>query len=263
MGPSKPQWRQNSHYFRILVIGKVNSGKTTILQRVCKSMEDPDIYDSAGRQVNDASVLAAAIDQGVHDIENQLVFPCTPGFVFHASCGFEAGGCSEFDKVKAFIARRSKNKYLNDRIHAIWYCVPMDEDGRSFTEGGVTFFSQWDTGSIPVIVLFTKFDTLYDDARVELMSMGVSRKDAKVHAPQYAREAFANRPQLRLFYRRGQRPPKCHVYLSHMENFYDADCAGPLIERTAETLDDDTLKQLFVSTQRTNLEVCMRYAVER
>ncbi|KAG2037906.1 hypothetical protein BDR03DRAFT_955877, partial [Suillus americanus] len=42
----------------------------------------------------------------------------------------------------------------------------------------------------------------------------------------------------------------------------DADC-GPLIERTAEALDDDTLKQMFVSTQRANLEVCMRCAVER
>lgn len=41
----------------------------------------------------------------------------------------------------------------------------------------------------------------------------------------------------------------------------DADC-GPLIECTAETLDDDTLKQMFVSTQRINLEVCMRYAVK-
>jgi hypothetical protein len=41
----------------------------------------------------------------------------------------------------------------------------------------------------------------------------------------------------------------------------DADC-GPLIKRTAETLDDDVLKQLFVSTQRTNLELCMSHAVE-
>jgi hypothetical protein len=31
-----------------------------------------------------------------------------PGFVFHDSRGFEAGGESEFDKVKAFIAGRSK-----------------------------------------------------------------------------------------------------------------------------------------------------------
>jgi hypothetical protein len=41
----------------------------------------------------------------------------------------------------------------------------------------------------------------------------------------------------------------------------DADCR-PLIECTAEILDDETLKQMFVSTQRTNLEVCMRYAVK-
>jgi hypothetical protein len=40
----------------------------------------------------------------------------------------------------------------------------------------------------------------------------------------------------------------------------DADC-GPLIECTAEILDDDTLKQMFVSTQRTNVELCMRCAV--
>jgi hypothetical protein len=41
----------------------------------------------------------------------------------------------------------------------------------------------------------------------------------------------------------------------------DADCR-PLIERTAEILDDDVLKQMLVSIQRTNLELCMRYAVK-
>jgi len=42
----------------------------------------------------------------------------------------------------------------------------------------------------------------------------------------------------------------------------DADCE-PLIERTAGALDNEVLKQLFVSTQQTNLEVCIKYAVER
>ncbi|KAG2113748.1 uncharacterized protein F5147DRAFT_33050 [Suillus discolor] len=42
----------------------------------------------------------------------------------------------------------------------------------------------------------------------------------------------------------------------------NADC-GALIERTAGTLDDEALKQLFVSTQQTNLEICMKYAIER
>jgi hypothetical protein len=42
----------------------------------------------------------------------------------------------------------------------------------------------------------------------------------------------------------------------------DADC-GSLVERTAGILDNEVLQQLFVSTQQTNLELCMKYAVER
>ena len=32
--------------FRILVIGRANAGKTTLLQRVCNTTEDPCIYDN-------------------------------------------------------------------------------------------------------------------------------------------------------------------------------------------------------------------------
>ena len=32
-------------HFRILVIGRANAGKTTLLQRVCNTIEDPCIYD--------------------------------------------------------------------------------------------------------------------------------------------------------------------------------------------------------------------------
>ena len=32
-------------HFRILVIGRANAGKTTLLQRVCNTTEDPCIYD--------------------------------------------------------------------------------------------------------------------------------------------------------------------------------------------------------------------------
>jgi len=36
--------------FRVLVIGKANAGKTSILQRVCDTTESPEIYsvDSSG-----------------------------------------------------------------------------------------------------------------------------------------------------------------------------------------------------------------------
>ncbi|KAG1791248.1 uncharacterized protein HD556DRAFT_1445517 [Suillus plorans] len=263
--------RQKIYRFRILIIGRANAGKTTILQRVCNTRENPEIYDSAGKKI-DPAVLMASRERGVHDIENEMVFRSNPKFIFHDSRGFEAGGQFEFDKVKAFIASRSKRKHLSDRIHVIWYCIPMDEDGRSFTEAEVKFFSQCDTGSIAVIALFTKFDALYDDEFAELISEGVSRTDAQALASQHAKEAFTNGPQLKLLYNQkgNQCPPRCHICLpvlvfafrhSDMDKD-DADC-GILIERTAETLDDDTLKQIFVSTQRSSSELCVRYAVKR
>lgn len=37
--------------FRILIIGRANAGKTTILHRICNSTEGPEIYDSQGEKV--------------------------------------------------------------------------------------------------------------------------------------------------------------------------------------------------------------------
>jgi len=59
--------------------------------------------------------------RGLHDIENAMVFRSNPGFIFHDSRGFEAGGTAELDAVKAFIGRRAKERSLRDQLHAIWY----------------------------------------------------------------------------------------------------------------------------------------------
>ena len=37
--------------FRILVIGRANAGKTTLLQRVCNTDEDPCIYDKNNKNL--------------------------------------------------------------------------------------------------------------------------------------------------------------------------------------------------------------------
>ena len=37
--------------FRVLIIGRANSGKTTILKKICNSIEDPEIYDDQGNRV--------------------------------------------------------------------------------------------------------------------------------------------------------------------------------------------------------------------
>ena len=37
--------------FRVLIIGRANAGKTTILQRVCNTTEQPKIFNSKGHEV--------------------------------------------------------------------------------------------------------------------------------------------------------------------------------------------------------------------
>src|ERR1700709_916355 len=61
--------------------------------------------------------------RGEHDINNELVFRSSPGFVFHDSCGFEAGGEDEFKMVKEFISERASTRILDQRIHAIWQAI--------------------------------------------------------------------------------------------------------------------------------------------
>jgi hypothetical protein len=93
-----------------------------------------------------------------------MVFRSNPGFVFHDSCGFEAGSANELDDVKKFIKQRAKEKKLKDQIHAIWlvnswlmscdieaflfiprYCIPMDSS-RPVTKAEEDFFSKVGTG---------------------------------------------------------------------------------------------------------------------
>ena len=57
--------RERFGQFRILVIGRANAGKTTILKKICDSTEDPEIYDTEGKQVWFILVL---------------ISPCTDGF---------------------------------------------------------------------------------------------------------------------------------------------------------------------------------------
>jgi GTPase SAR1 family protein len=50
MDPS--QIREKIGRFRILIIGRANAGKTTILQRVCNTGDDPEIRNCAGKKVH-------------------------------------------------------------------------------------------------------------------------------------------------------------------------------------------------------------------
>ncbi|KAG1900283.1 uncharacterized protein F5891DRAFT_932689, partial [Suillus fuscotomentosus] len=145
--------------FRILIMGRANAGKTTILQKVCNTTDQPEINDLKGKKI-DAAIVKSSIKRGNHDINNEMVFRSNPGFVFHDSCGFEAGSEEEFENMKKFISERAHATELEEQIHAIWYCIPLDDPSRTFQRSEEKFFQECDTGHVPVVAVFTKFEAL-------------------------------------------------------------------------------------------------------
>ena len=43
--------REKFGRFRILIIGRANAGKTTILRAICNTTEDPEVFDGEGNKV--------------------------------------------------------------------------------------------------------------------------------------------------------------------------------------------------------------------
>ncbi|KNZ76262.1 hypothetical protein J132_11132 [Termitomyces sp. J132] len=269
--------RKRAERFRILIIGRANSGKTTILKRVCNSTEDPEILDGTQQPI-DPSILKPAASRGLHEIENEMIFKSNPEFIFHDSRGFEAGTTEELSRVKNFIKNRAHGMHLKDRIHVIWYCIPLN-DSRPVTKAEIEFFSECGTGHVPVVVLFTKFDA-FDDRAFQLLQREKGYDDPNPYVPERAQQLFEEmRSKLPIF--NFKYKPKGYVALrgtmtlanSYMHINIDvtlpldmdkanADCSR-LLEVTAEALDDDTLQLLFVATQQITLKLCTTHAIEK
>jgi GTP-binding protein EngB required for normal cell division len=52
--------RDKAPRFRVLIIGRANAGKTTILQKVCNTVKKPEIFDRKGKKI-DTSVVAPTV----------------------------------------------------------------------------------------------------------------------------------------------------------------------------------------------------------
>ncbi|KAF8814398.1 hypothetical protein BYT27DRAFT_6334201 [Phlegmacium glaucopus] len=103
--------RDKYSHFRILVIGRANAGKTTLLKRVCNTKDDP-VYED----------INPTEKRGEHDVRRAFTFRSNPRFIFHDSRGFEAGSEEELEDVLSFIHEKAKSNEVMDQIHVIW-CV--------------------------------------------------------------------------------------------------------------------------------------------
>ncbi|KAI6113518.1 hypothetical protein EV401DRAFT_2268562 [Pisolithus croceorrhizus] len=244
--------------FRILVMGRANAGKTTILQRVCNTMSQPEIFNGEGEKV-DVTMVQGSLMRGYHDIENELVFQSNPRFVFHDSCGFEAGSEEQFDIMKRFVMDRAKTTKLDKRIHAIWFCIPLNDSHRMVTAAETKFFDYCDTGHVPVILLATKADALELEAFEEFEDQGLCVDDEAGAANLQQEILHNNISKLRDWLGNTRFPPHDYLSLTGMQQ-EGADCTL-LLTCTANALKEEGLQQLLISTQQSNLELCMEFAI--
>ncbi|KIJ99223.1 hypothetical protein K443DRAFT_102572 [Laccaria amethystina LaAM-08-1] len=248
--------RSITRRFRVLIIGRANAGKTTILQRVCNTTEQPKIFNRKGHEI-DLSKLNPNTQRGEHDIENEMIFKSNKAFVFHDSHGFEAGRTSELDKVKDFVQKCTANKSFMDHLHVIWYCIPINDEARPFTRAELNFFDECGTGRVPVIVLFIKADILDVQTMGHLVNAGMNVEDAAIKAPEESIDRFQKKFGQQLY--KKKYPPKGHVYFRDMQ--YPTNDCSELLRKTAATLSDDTILQLFLSVQKNNLCLSIEYAI--
>ncbi|KAJ7061187.1 hypothetical protein C8F01DRAFT_1139147 [Mycena amicta] len=215
---------------RILVAGRANAGKTTLLRRVCGSS-----YQTGSDHP---------------DVEIPH-----PSFIFHDSAGFEGATGPNLGLVKTFLHTRAAATKMSDRVHAIWYCVRTDTN-MYLSPGDKHFFNENVADHVPVIVVFTKYDGLVTMAFGELRRT-LGRVESKEKRFDKARERLDARyiePLKAMRY-----PPLGFVQMDDLTS--ETTSVEELIQTTLKLLSGDTLRPILLSVHQSNLDACAERAV--
>ncbi|KAG6906831.1 hypothetical protein DXG01_011791 [Tephrocybe rancida] len=190
--------------------------------------------------------------RGIHNINCPFIFASNPQFIFHNSPGFKAGDESQLLKVQSFIKERARVTDCNQQLHAIWFCLKLDKT-RFMLDLEQRFFSEDCVGNAPVIAILTKFDDLISQVYDIRLDYNKNRKNAETKRKELEALLFSYKS-----------PPRAGVYVEDIHNNHGnhQEQVEVLIKKTAESLDDLSLKMLFVSIQQNNLELCIEYAVK-
>ncbi|KAF8264682.1 hypothetical protein EI94DRAFT_439405 [Lactarius quietus] len=240
MGTQHPQ-RIPKIPFRVLIIGRANAGKTSILQRVCETTNSPVIYRG-----NEQVMLDPSMDRGEHRIDDELVFSNHMGYVFHDSRGIESGSTKELEILQEFIRRKCGEGELRDRLHAIWYCVPMDNQRPQLD---LKFYKD----ICPDRNMFTKYDQF--------------RRNVEMHVADYPNEfpgkneSEVTEEQFQEHYLHPLGDEVTYVRLQKMHMQHSR--CDDLIEETAAALNEDSVALMLLAVQRGNLELSVRTALNR
>ncbi|KAJ7117056.1 hypothetical protein C8R44DRAFT_983340 [Mycena epipterygia] len=148
-------WTKRQLEFRVLILGRANAGKTTILERVAgAAISEAKVWRDG--EILPDQIIKGQSERGLHNVEDEMCFHSRPGFVFHDSRGVEAGSAEELSTVQQFVETYSSATNVRRQLHAIWMCIPLDES-RELFEGERAAF-RWSRGAAPLVVIFTKRD---------------------------------------------------------------------------------------------------------
>ncbi|KAH9047168.1 hypothetical protein EDB84DRAFT_1575478 [Lactarius hengduanensis] len=230
--------------FRVLIIGRANAGKTSILQRVCETTESPSIS-----QGGESVTLDPSMDRGEHTIDDELIFSNHMGYIFHDSRGVESGGTEELAILQEFIRRKCGEKRLKDKLHAIWYCIPMDNHR---PELDLRFFNNiCPDQNVPVVAVFTKYDQFRRNVKIDLDDYGSPDDIVSEVAEKRFREHYLH-------------PLGDHVGFVRLEQMHRQNRrCDDLIETTAAALNENTIALMLLTVQKSNLTLSVKTALNR
>ncbi|KAI9446898.1 hypothetical protein BJY52DRAFT_1127835 [Lactarius psammicola] len=229
--------------FRVLIIGRANAGKTSILQRVCDTTESPIIYRGYTKVCG-----PRLFQRGEHTIDDELVFSNHRGYVFHDSRGIESGSKEELEILQEFIRR----KRLGSRLHAIWFCVPMDNQRPQLDLKFVRDICP--DQNVPVIVVFTKYDQFLRNVRIHLEDYGNPDDNISDVAEKQFQEHYLHPLGDDVRFVRLESGSRMHRQNMHCDE---------LIEKTAAALNEDVVALMLLAVQRDNLELSVKTALNR
>ena len=233
--------REMPDALRVLVCGNTGVGKSTLINKVF----GVELTESHSRE------------RGIHDVAKEITFEGRPDLILHDSGGFEAGRTEEFDKIEAFLKQRSEAGDLKQRLHVIWFCLPLTDNRPKQAATGKLFeaVSKY-AEDIPLVIVATKSDEFANqkagEYRKRVKKDGGRVIDEEVDA--HAEAEVQKRAELigkEMLEIPGGRVDAC-VAVSAED---DQISVESLTKTTAQCFSDERVRLLYIRAQTSSIEL--------
>ncbi|KAL8711662.1 MAG: hypothetical protein Q9220_004072 [cf. Caloplaca sp. 1 TL-2023] len=178
-----------------------------------------------------------------HDVGTPFVCKDRPDLAIHDSGGFESGGDGEFNQVKDFIRGMSSATEMKDRLHMIWFCTEANSPRIQQRAAVDLFMTVSENSGIPIIVILTKKDEMWDLKHGKALREGRSYVQAAAFADEELEKRTTEIEEDRL----DSKGSRCDAMLSVSTD--DKRSIRMLVEETARCFDHAKFRMLYVAAQ--------------